>query len=213
MKLYSFFNSSTSYRVRIALALKGLEYDYQGINIRVGEQRSHHYSELNPSKGVPVLEGDDGFSLSQSLAIISYLDDICPEPRLVPAEPKLKARVLEVASAIAADMHPINNLRVLGYLTKELDVSDEQKRDWYRHWVAEGFTALEERLARHGYGDFCFGETPTLADVCLVPQVANAQRFGCDLSAYPRIMAVYEHCCRQAAFQQAEPSRQPDFAA
>lgn len=213
MQLYSFFNSSTSYRVRIALALKGLDYDYKGINIRVGEQRADDYRALNPSKGVPLLVDDEGNRLSQSLAIIDYLDETHPEPRLLPVEPLARARVLELANAIACDIHPVNNLRILGYLKNELKVSEEQKNDWYRHWIAEGFGAVEALLERHGRGSYCFGEAPTLADCCLVPQVANAERMGCDLSAYPRMMAVYQHCQRQPAFQQAAPSRQPDFTA
>ncbi|MGR7920607.1 maleylacetoacetate isomerase [Zobellella denitrificans] len=213
MQLYSFFNSSTSYRVRIALALKGLDYDYKGINIRVGEQRADDYRALNPSQGVPLLVEDDGTALSQSMAIIDYLDETHPEPRLLPAEPRARARVLELANAIACDMHPVNNLRILGYLKNRLEVSEEQKNDWYRHWIAEGFGAVEALLERYGHGPYCFGEVPTLADCCLVPQVANAERMGCDLSAYPRVMAVYQHCQRQPAFQQAAPSRQPDFTA
>ncbi|PSJ44695.1 maleylacetoacetate isomerase [Zobellella endophytica] len=213
MQLYSFFNSSTSYRVRIALALKGLDYDYRGVNIRVGEQKADDYQSMNPSKGVPLLLDDEGNRLSQSMAIIDYLDETHPEPRLLPAEPLARARVLELANAIACDMHPVNNLRILGYLKNKLGVSEEQKNDWYRHWTAEGFTAVEALLERHGHGSYCFGEAPTLADCCLVPQVANAERMGCDLSAYPRVMAVYQHCQRQPAFQQAAPSRQPDFIA
>lgn len=213
MQLYSFFNSSTSYRVRIALALKGLDYDYKGINIRVGEQKNDDYRALNPSQGVPLLVEDDGTALSQSMAIIDYLDETHPEPRLLPAEPRARARVLELANAIACDMHPVNNLRILGYLKNRLEVSEEQKNDWYRHWIAEGFGAVEALLERYGHGPYCFGEVPTLADCCLVPQVANAERMGCDLSPYPRVMAVYQHCQRQPAFQQAAPSRQPDFTA
>jgi maleylacetoacetate isomerase len=213
MQLYSFFNSSTSYRVRIALALKGLDYDYKGINIRVGEQKNDDYRALNPSQGVPLLVEDDGTALSQSMAIIDYLDETHPEPRLLPAEPRARARVLELANAIACDMHPVNNLRILGYLKNRLEVSEEQKNDWYRHWIAEGFGAVEALLERYGHGPYCFGEAPTLADCCLVPQVANAERMGCDLSPYPRVMAVYQHCQRQLAFQQAAPSRQPDFTA
>ncbi len=211
MQLYSFFNSSTSYRVRIALALKGIKYDYQGVNIRVGEQSAAEYAEINPSMGVPVLVDDKGVSLTQSLAIIQYLDDVCPEPRLIPQNSVEKARVLEVANLISCDMHPINNLRILGYLKRELGVTDEQKDAWYRHWVADGFRALEKLLNRYGHGDFCFGDTPTLADCCLVPQVANAQRFGCDLTAYPRVMAVYEHSQQHPAFLQAAPAEQPDY--
>lgn len=212
MPLYSFFNSSTSYRVRIALALKGLEYAYQGINLRTGEQRSAEYRALNPSASVPLLMEDDGTSISQSLAIIDFLDASHPEPRLIPEEPLARARVLEVANVIACDIHPINNLRVLGYLQKNLGVSDEQKAAWYKHWVIEGLAAVEALLTRHGHGSYCFGDTPTLADCCLVPQVANALRMGCDLERFELVMAIYRHCQKQAAFQRAAPVNQPDYS-
>ncbi|MDR2318251.1 MAG: maleylacetoacetate isomerase [Pseudomonas sp.] len=211
MQLYSFFNSSTSYRVRIALALKGLEVDYHGVNLRAGEQRQAQHRELSPIGGVPVLVRDDGTGLTQSLAIIDYLDALYPQAPLLPGEPLLRARVLEVAQLIACDIHPLNNVRVLGYLQRVLDVGPEEKDRWYGHWVAEGLAALETLLQRHGDGPYCFGTQPTLADCCLVPQVANAERMGCDLHAYPRVMAVYEHCQAQPAFQRAAPGRQPDF--
>ncbi|MFK0095204.1 maleylacetoacetate isomerase [Pseudomonas sp. NPDC090592] len=211
MQLYSFFNSSTSYRVRIALALKGLEVDYHGINLRAGEQRQAQHRELSPIGGVPVLVGNDGVSLTQSLAIIDYLDAQYPQAPLLPRQPLLRARVLEVAQLIACDIHPLNNVRVLGYLQRVLEVSADDKDRWYAHWVAEGLTALEALLQRHGAGPYCFGEQPTLADCCLVPQVANAERMGCDLQAYPRVMAVYQHCQAQPAFERAAPARQPDF--
>ncbi|MFF7065165.1 maleylacetoacetate isomerase [Pseudomonas sp. NPDC008258] len=211
MQLYSFFNSSTSYRVRIALALKGLEVDYHGINLRAGEQRQAQHRELSPIGGVPVLVGNDGISLTQSLAIIDYLDAQYPQAPLLPKQPLLRARVLEVAQLIACDIHPLNNVRVLGYLQRVLEVGAEDKDRWYAHWVAEGLAALEALLQRHGAGPYCFGEQPTLADCCLVPQVANAERMGCDLQAYPRVMAVYEHCQAQPAFERAAPGRQPDF--
>ncbi|WP_417559822.1 maleylacetoacetate isomerase [Marinomonas sp.] len=211
MYLYNFFNSSTSYRVRIALALKGLDYQHHGINIRIGEQSSMDYIRINPSKGVPVLITDDEQTLSQSMAIIDYLDKTHPIPRLIPADNMDRSRVLELANVIACDMHPVNNLRILGYLKKEIGISDEQKNDWYQHWINEGFTAVETLLTRHGHGSYCFGEQPTLADCCLVPQVANALRFGCDLSTFPKVLAVYEHCQQQPAFQQAAPDQQPDY--
>lgn len=213
MQLYSFFNSSTSYRVRIALALKGLDYAYQGVNLRSGEQRSAAHRELNPAAGVPVLATDDGELLTQSLAIIDYLDAVQPAPRLLPAELLVRMRVLEIANLIACDIHPVNNVRVLNYLQRELDVSAVQKDAWYSHWVAEGLAAVEELLQRHGSGPYCFGAQPSLADCCLVPQVANAQRMGCDLAPYPRVMAVYRHCLAQPAFQAAAPVQQPDFIA
>jgi maleylacetoacetate isomerase len=211
MQIYSFFNSSTSYRVRIALALKGLPYDYQGVDIRIKKHHEADYVALNPNANVPLLR-DDGFDLGQSLAIIDYLDAKHPEPRLIPAEPELRARVLELSYAIACDIHPVNNLRILKYLVGKLGVSHENKDEWYAHWIREGLTVVEELLARHGgKGAYCFGDQPTLADCCLVPQMFNAIRNKCDMSAYPRAMAVYEHCIQQPAFKQAAPGAQPDF--
>ncbi|MFU1929022.1 maleylacetoacetate isomerase [Bordetella hinzii] len=210
-QLYNFFNSSTSYRVRIALALKGLPYEYLPINLRKQEQCEAGYVALNPSAGVPLLvEGE--LRLSQSLAIIDYLDATHPEPRLLPADALARARVLEVSQAIACDIHPVNNMRILRYLQDVLGVTEAQKNAWYAHWIQEGLTAVEALLARHGHGAYCFGDAPTLADCCLVPQVANAQRMNCDLSPYARVLRVYEHCSAQPAFQAAAPSRQPDFS-
>jgi maleylacetoacetate isomerase/maleylpyruvate isomerase len=212
MKLYSFFNSSTSYRVRIALALKELPYDYQGINLRVGQQYSCEHRERSPIGGVPVLDAD-GALLTQSLAIIDYLDSQYPGPRLIPADALQRARVLEIANLIGCDIHPINNVRVLNYLQNVLAVTAEQKAAWYKHWVAEGLAAVEALLQRHGSGNYCMGDEPGLADCCLIPQVANAERMGCDLSSYPRVMAVYRHCLELPAFLAAAPARQPDFIA
>jgi maleylacetoacetate isomerase len=213
MDLYSFFNSSTSYRVRIALALKGLEPTYHGVNIRVGEQSAAHYVELNPNASVPTLvEGD--FSLGQSLAIIDWLDAMYPEPRLLPLNPKRRARALELSYQIGCDIHPINNLRVLKYLQTVLKVTPEQKDVWYQHWVAEGLAAVERLLARTASefgGPWCVGDAPTVADCCLVPQVANALRMKCDLTPHPRVLAAYEHARVHPAFLRAEPQRQPDY--
>ncbi|WP_233873268.1 maleylacetoacetate isomerase [Paraburkholderia adhaesiva] len=216
MDLYSFFNSSTSYRVRIALALKGLDTVYHGVNIRVGEHRDADYvGGINPSASVPaIVDGD--FHLGQSLAIIDWLDVTHPETRLIPSEPALRARVLEFANLIACDIHPVNNLRVLKYLTDVLKVTPEQKDAWYKHWISEGLGAaerlLEQAAVREG-GPWCFGAAPTLADLCLVPQIANAQRMGCDVNVYPRVMAVYRHAVEHPAFVKAEPKNQPDFSA
>ena len=211
MQLYSFFNSSTSYRVRIAMALKGVSYDYQGINLRAGDQRSEGYQQVNPAKGVPVLVDDNGVSLSQSMAIIQYLDDTYAGHRLIPQDALAKARVLELSHLIACDMHPVNNLRIIGYLVDHLGADEAQKEAWYRHWVAEGFAAAETLLERYGSGPYCFGDKPTLADCCLVPQAANASRFGCDLSPYKRVMAIYAHCLQHPAFKEAAPENQPDY--
>jgi len=214
MQLYSFFNSSTSYRVRIALALKGLDADYHGINIRTGEHRAPDYVALNPSAVVPTLV-DGELTLGQSMAIIDYLDRTYPQARLIPEAPIARARVLELSNLIACDIHPVNNLRMLKYLQASLGVSAEQKDAWYRHWVREGFEAVERLLAAHGsaHGTWCFGDTPTLADVCLVPQIANALRAGCDLQPYRRSMAIYEHANQHPAFIAAQPQQQPDHSA
>jgi len=214
MDLYSFFNSSTSYRVRIALALKGVEVNLLPVNLRSNAHLEPDYRDKNPAAGVPLLVDGD-FRLGQSLAIIDWLDARYPQPRLIPQDPALRAQVLEMALLVACDMHPLNNLRVLRYLVKELGVDEAAKNAWYAHWVAEGFRGLEQLLARAGKGkgpaQFCVGEQVSLADCCLVPQVANALRMGCDLSPWPRVMAVYEHCTALPAFAAAAPGQQPDW--
>ncbi|SAL29480.1 maleylacetoacetate isomerase [Caballeronia udeis] len=213
MQLHSFFNSSTSYRVRIALTLKGIAYETLPVNIRVGEHRAADYvANVNPSASVPALIDDD-FRLGQSLAIIDYLDQKVPEPRLIPSEPVMRARVLEFAALISCDIHPLNNLRVLRYLESELKVTPQQKSAWYRHWIGEGMASVERLLERSNAGPWCFGARLTLADVCLVPQIANALRMDCDLSPYPRSLAVYEHALKHPAFDAAQPQRQPDYIA
>jgi maleylacetoacetate isomerase len=212
IKLYGFFNSSTSYRVRIALALKGIPYDYAAVNLRSGEQGGSAYREMSPAGIVPVLIDGD-MRLTQSLAIIDYLDNAYPAARLIPVDPSSRARALEIAQTIACEIHPINNLRVLKYLTGELGVDEAAKSDWYRHWIADGLSAVEQLLAAAPAGDFSVGDIPTIADCCLVPQVANAARMGCDLSQYTRIQAVYAHCMAQDAFEQAAPQNQPDYIA
>lgn len=211
MKLYGFFNSSTSYRVRIALALKGISYDHESVNIRIGEQATESHIYLNPSKSVPVLLTDQGVKLTQSLAIIQYLDDHFPQIPLIPTESELKSRVLEFSYVIACDIHPINNLRILKYLTEQLNVTPEIKTHWYQHWVSEGLNAAEALLRNQPESDFCFGDQPTLADICLIPQMANAERFGCDITLYPRLMSVYKRCIQHPAFISAQPKLQPDF--
>lgn len=210
MQLYSFFNSSTSYRVRIALNLKGVAYDTIGVDIRTGAHREPGFMpDLNATAAVPVLaDGDMG--LGQSLAIIDWLDNRYPEPRLVPAEPLVRARVLELAYLIACDIHPVNNLRLLKYLTGELGLGVAAKDAWYAHWIAEGMAGVERLLDRHGGGRYCFGDAPTLADCCLIPQIANALRTGCDVALYPHAMAIYTHAIAQPAFKAAMPANQPD---
>tara|TARA_R110000764_G_scaffold6853_3_gene25223 strand:+ start:20820 stop:21461 length:642 start_codon:yes stop_codon:yes gene_type:complete len=211
MHLYNFFNSSTSYRVRIALALKEVDYQHHGVNIRIGEQATENHIKLNPAKGVPVLITDEGNKITQSMAILDYLEQAYPTPCLLPDDLLTRTRVLEVSNLIACDMHPVNNLRILGYLKKQLDVSEEQKTAWYQHWIEEGFAALESLLTEYGHGSYCFGDQPTMADCCLIPQVANALRFGCDLTAFTKVLAIYEHCQQQPAFLKAAPNRQPDY--
>ena len=212
MKLYTYYRSSAAYRVRIALHLKRLTYDAVPVHLTRtgGEQRQPDYLALNPAGLVPTLD-DDGVVLTQSLAIIEYLDETHPQPALLPGAATERARVRALAQAIACDIHPINNLRVLQYLTREFGVSDAQKNAWYRHWVEVGLEAVEAMLADDpGTGVFCHGDTPTRADCCLVPQVFNARRFDCDLGALPTVMRIVGHCEAMDAFQRAAPAAQPD---
>ncbi|MCE8035985.1 maleylacetoacetate isomerase [Billgrantia tianxiuensis] len=209
--LYGYFRSSAAYRVRIALNLKGLAYDQVPVNLVKGEQKSDDFRTHNPQGLVPVLETDDGAQLTQSLAICEYLEERHPEPPLLPADAEGRARVRSLAQLVACEIHPLNNLKVLKYLVHELKLDDEAKLAWYRHWIAEGFTALEARLASESAsGAFCHGDSPTLADVCLVPQVFNAERFECDLSAYPTLRRITERCRALDAFAKAAPGEQPD---
>ena len=210
MQLYTFFNSSASYRVRIALALKGLTAEPVGINLRSGAHRSEDFLALNPSGQVPTLV-DGETRLSQSLAIIDYLDRLQPEPLLVPADGQARGQVLEIAQLIACDIHPLNNLRVLKYLMAEMGLSDAQKNAWYAHWIAAGFDGLEAMLPDHD--GWCVGDAPTVADCCLVPQVANAERMKIDLAVWPRIVRIAAFARLHPAFVQAEPQRQPDYTA
>lgn len=212
MKLHSFFNSSTSYRVRIALALKGLEYEYLPLNIRTGIQNEEPFVLVNPMSGVPVLEDGD-FRLTQSMAILQYLDEKYPEPRLLPQDVEKKALVLSFCNIIATDMHPVNNIKVLKYLTQELNIDDEQKKAWYQHWITKGFVAVERKLEESYSGSFCFGDEISLADVCLIPQYANAQRMGCDLNEFVLCKKVFDYCIELDAFKKADPKQQPDFMA
>ena len=212
MKLYSFFRSSAAYSVRIALNLKGLPYEYSPVHLSRGggEQLRPEFRSVNPQALVPVLQDGDRL-LSQSLAIIEYLDEVHPDPPLLPTTPADRARVRALAQTIACEIHPLNNTRVLNYLTGVAGVGDDAKNSWYRHWVAEGFKALEARLAGSpATGKFCHGDTPGIADCCLVPQVFNARRFKCDLSPYPTLVAIDGQCRALAAFQRAAPERQPD---
>ncbi len=213
MELYNYWRSSASFRVRIALALKGLPYDYRSVHLARNEQFDADFSALQKSQLVPLLV-DGEASVGQSLAIIEYLDERHPEPSLLPGDALARARIRSLALDIACEIHPLNNLRVLRYLVKDLSVSDEAKNTWYRHWVESGLTALERRLASEPQtGVFCHGNTPTLADCTLVPQIFNARRFDCQLDAMPTVMRVFEACMALPAFQAAQPSACPDAEA
>jgi len=212
MKLYTFFRSSASYRVRIALNLKGLDYEQIPIHLRRGggEQLSAAYKAVNPQALVPALE-DGGRTFTQSLAIIEYLEERFPKPALLPGDPADRALVRSMALLIACEIHPIQNLRVLLYLKKNLNRSDDEVNAWAQHWISLGLSALEQmRLSLPKAGAFCFGDTPTLADICLVPQLANARRFGIDLSPFPSIATVEQNCLAVSAFANAAPEKQPD---
>jgi maleylacetoacetate isomerase len=210
MQLYSYFRSSASFRVRIALAYKGLPYDYLPVHLVKGEQLKPPFDALSANRLVPLLVDGDT-TLAQSLAIVEYLDETHPEPPLMPRNPAGRARVRALAMDIACEVHPVNNLRVLRFLTDELKVSEDDRNRWYRHWVAIGLETVERQLANDpATGRFCHGDAPTLADLTLVPQVFNAQRFNCPLQAYPTVMRVFDACMQVEAFQQAQPSACPD---
>ncbi len=208
MRLYEYWRSSAAYRVRIALNLKGLEYESRPVDLRAGDQHETGYRARNPQALVPLLEDGD-VRLTQSLAIIEYLDETVPEPPLLPRHPVTRAEARGVALAIACEMHPLNNLRVLQYLERELGCDQKTRMAWYGHWIARGFEALEVRLAPCG-DPFCIGDAPTIADVCLVPQMYNARRYQCDLDAYPTLRRIDETCRALEAFARADPQRHPD---
>jgi len=202
MKLFSYFRSSAAYRVRIALNLKQIEVETVSINLVSGDQNSDAYVAINSQGLVPSLELDDGRLISQSLAICEWLEVNYPSPSLIPNDSYLAAQVRACALTIACDIHPVNNLRVLKYLESELGASNDQKNTWYQHWVEEGFNAIEQTISG---GPYCFGSEPTLADLCLVPQVFNAVRFKVDMTKYPKISAVNAHCLEQQSFISASP--------
>lgn len=208
MDLYNFFNSSAAYRVRIALALKNISWNHVGVNLRAGDQHNPTYQTLNPNRLVPTMH-DGEQTITQSLAIIDYLDRKWPEPRLIPTEGQARARVLELALTIACDMHPLNNMRVQKYFSVHFGISDVDKAEWIANWLTAGFSALEQWLPENG--GWCVGDAPTLADCCLVPQVANALRVSFSLDPFPRVHRVYEHCMGHEAFRQAAPSAQLDY--
>ncbi|WP_079419347.1 maleylacetoacetate isomerase [Thiomonas intermedia] len=212
MKLYTYFRSSAAYRVRIALHLKGLAFDSVPVHLlrEGGQQHAAAYAALNPNETVPTLD-DDGQILTQSLAIIEYLDETHPSPPLLPGSAADRARMRAIAQTIASDIHPINNLRVLQHLTRSFDVSEAQKSAWYCHWVDRGLQTVEKMLARDPRtGRFCHGDAPTLADCCLVPQVFNARRFGCSLTGLSTVLRICAECEELEAFRRAAPQHQPD---
>lgn len=206
MKLYTYFRSSAAYRVRIALNLKGLSHELEGVNLLKSEQQGDAYLSKNSQGLLPALETEQGV-LAQSLAILEWLEETHTDTPLLPADAWQKAQVRSFCYAIACDIHPIDNLRVLKYLASELGASDEQKNTWYRHWIIEGFKKLEQTVSE---GPFCFGDKVTLADLCLVPQVFNALRFNVDMGQFPKLLAIYEHCNTLPAFIAAKPENQAD---
>jgi maleylpyruvate isomerase len=210
LKLYGYFRSSASYRVRIALNMKGLDYEQVSIHLAKGQQYTPGFSEVSPQNLVPVLE-HDGQRLYQSPAIIQYLDEKFPQPALLPKDSPGRNRARSLALICVCEIHPLNNTRVLAYLTDTLKLNDEQKNAWYRHWVTVGFTALEKRLATEKEtGRFCHGDAPGFADIALVPQVANANRFKVDLGPFPIIRRINESCLELEPFKKAMPQNQPD---
>ena len=215
LRLYSYFRSSAAYRVRIALNLKKINYDAEFIHLLNdgGQHQSSEYEKINPQKMLPTLHiTEPAIDLHQSLAILEYLEETHPSPALLPKAPIERAQVRAMALAICCDIHPLNNLRVLNYLKETLTADKEQTTAWYQHWIHEGFRALENKLrTQNSNGLFCLGDAPTFADICLIPQVYNAQRFGCNLSHFPLIQTINQHCLSLAAFKKASPEEQPDY--
>ena len=208
MKLYTYFRSSAAFRVRIALNVKDLRYESLFVHLAKGEHRRPEYANVNPQGLLPALELDDGIRLNQSLAIIEYLEDKYPRPPLLPSDAVGKARVRGLAALVACEIHPLNNLRVLQHLKRSLGQSEEQVNAWYRHWIADGLAKLEAQLDPEA--KFAYGDAPTMADCCLVPQIFNAKRYDCNLAPYPTTMRVFEQCMRLEAFDRAQPAKQPD---
>lgn len=208
-KLYSYWRSTAAYRARIALNLKNIEYETVSIDLLAGEEYLPAYAAVNPQMLVPALE-HDGCVYYQSMAIIEYLDETFPQPALLPDDAASRAEIRAFAQAIACDIHPLNNTRVLKYLGDELTIDDDQKMQWYRHWVSLGFEALETRLENTSDGRFCFGDSPCLADVLLIPQVYNAHRYDVEMKPFPLIGRINEHCLGLEAFKRAAPENQPD---
>jgi maleylacetoacetate isomerase/maleylpyruvate isomerase len=208
MELFNYFRSSASYRVRIALALKGLDYDYRAVHLQKNEHTAPDFAAMSAARLVPVLQ-DGEHRLTQSLAIIEYLDEMHPQPPLLPADALGRARVRAIAMDIACEIHPLNNLRVLRYLVQSMKVAEDDKNRWYRHWVETGLEVVERHLAAEPSA-FCHGDAPTLADCVLVPQIFNAQRFECRLDHVPNVMRVFERCMAMEAFDKTRPEACPD---
>jgi maleylacetoacetate isomerase len=209
VKLYTYFRSSAAFRVRIALNLKGIAWEPAFVHLAKGEHRRPEYVALNPQGLVPALQ-DGGRLVTQSLAILEYLEETHPQPPLLPADAFGRARVRALALLVACEIHPLNNLRVLQHLRGALGRNEEQVNAWYRHWIGDGLAKLEAELARGETGRFAHRDSPTIADCCLVPQVFNAQRYQCDTSPYPTLMRVFAECMKLDAFERAQPARQPD---
>jgi maleylacetoacetate isomerase len=210
MILYNYFRSSASFRVRIALALKGLVYEYVPVHLGLGEQHQATFQVLSADGLVPVLD-IDGLRLSESMAIIEYLDEMYPSPTLLPLDALGRARVRALSQAVACEIHPLNNLRVLQYLKRTMGAEQDAIDTWYRHWVRNGLEALERQLQALPDSRYCWGDTPTMADCLLVPQIFNGQRFNTPLDGLPRVMAVFDACMQLPAFQTSQPSVCPDF--
>ena len=209
MKLYTYFRSSAAFRVRIALNLKGVAVEPAFVHLAKGEHLQPAYRAVNPQGLVPALQVD-GALLAQSIAIMEYLEETYPQPRLLPADPLGRARVRSLSLIVACEIHPLNNPRALKYVKNVLGHSQDEVDAWYRHWIADGLAKLEAELARPGTGRYSHGDAPTMADCCLVPQIFNAQRFNCDLAPYPAVMRVFEACMQLEAFDRAQPGKQPD---
>lgn len=213
MKLYNYFRSSASFRVRIALELKGLAYEYKPVHLVKKENLQDWYKAIAPTGLVPALVMDDGTVLEQSMATIEYLDETHPEPPLMPRDALGRAKVRALAQLVACEIHPLNNTRVLRYLAGDLKLDEATRNTWYRHWVRDGLEAFERELARLPASKYCYGDTPTLADCLLVPQIFNAKRFDTPLDGLTRVMQVFDNCMQHPAFQKAQPSSCPDFEA
>lgn len=213
MRIYGYFRSSSSYRCRIAFNLKGVAYELQAVDLKAGKQADDEFIALNPQKMLPALVTDDGAVLTQSLAILEWLEEVHPDPALLPADPVARAHVRAFAQAIACEIHPLQNLRVLSYLRDSLGADEAAVAAWLSRWLTEGLTACEALLERRAdQTDFCFGDQPGMADICLVPQVFSAQRFGVDISHLRRITDIHARCEALPAFAAAHPANQPDVA-